>query len=118
MNLTIADIFEALEDNNQNTGGAYIEKKFQANFIRGEGLMRSIDDIRNTPVANVNGQPVFIRDVAEVKYGSFVRYGAFTKNGKGEAVGGIVMMLKGENSNDVIKDRITSYNVCYTKLLR
>jgi cobalt-zinc-cadmium resistance protein CzcA len=104
MNLTIADIFEALEDNNQNTGGAYIEKNFQANFIRGEGLMRSIDDIRNTPVANVNGQPVFIRDVAEVKYGSFVRYGAFTKDGKGEAVGGIVMMLKGENSNDVIKD--------------
>ncbi|WP_010420128.1 CusA/CzcA family heavy metal efflux RND transporter [Anaerophaga thermohalophila] len=104
MNLTIADIFEALEDNNQNTGGAYIEKNFQANFIRGEGLMRSLDDIRNTPVANVNGQPVFIRDVAEVKYGSFVRYGAFTKDGKGEAVGGIVMMLKGENSNDVIKD--------------
>lgn len=104
MNLTIADIFEALEDNNQNTGGAYIEKNFQANFIRGEGLMRSLDDIRNTPVANVNGQPVFIRDVAEVKFGSFVRYGAFTKDGKGEAVGGIVMMLKGENSNDVIKD--------------
>jgi cobalt-zinc-cadmium resistance protein CzcA len=103
MNLTIADIFEALEDNNQNTGGAYIEKNFQANFIRGEGLMRSLDDIRNTPVANLNGQPVFIRDVAEVKHGSFVRYGAFTKNGKGEAVGGIVMMLKGENSNDVIK---------------
>ena len=104
MNLTIADIFEALEDNNQNTGGAYIEKNFQANFIRGEGLMRSLDDIRNTPVTNVNGQPVFIRDVAEVKYGSFVRYGAFTKDGKGEAVGGIVMMLKGANSNDVIKD--------------
>ncbi|MEE4198686.1 MAG: CusA/CzcA family heavy metal efflux RND transporter [Bacteroidales bacterium] len=104
MNLTMYDVFEALEANNQNTGGAYIEKNFQANFIRGEGLMRSLDDIRNTPVANVNGQPVFIRDVAEVKYGSFVRYGAFTKDGKGEAVGGIVMMLKGENSNDVIKD--------------
>ncbi|WP_291857047.1 CusA/CzcA family heavy metal efflux RND transporter [Marinilabilia sp.] len=104
MNLTIPDIFEALEENNQNTGGAYIEKNFQANFIRGEGLMRSLDDIRNTPVANLNGQPVFIRDVAEVKYGSFLRYGAFTKDGKGEAVGGIVMMLKGENSNDVIKD--------------
>ncbi|WP_430971577.1 CusA/CzcA family heavy metal efflux RND transporter [Sunxiuqinia rutila] len=104
MNLTMSDVFEALEENNQNTGGAYIEKNFQANFIRGEGLMRSLDDIRNTPVANVNGQPVFIRDVAEVKYGSFVRYGAFTKDGKGEAVGGIVMMLKGENSNDVIKD--------------
>jgi heavy metal efflux system protein len=104
MNLAISDIFEALEDNNQNTGGAYIEKNFQANFIRGEGLMRSLDDIRNTPVESVNGQPVFVRDVAEVKYGSFLRYGAFTKDGKGEAVGGIVMMLKGENSNDVIKD--------------
>ncbi|MCF6341238.1 MAG: CusA/CzcA family heavy metal efflux RND transporter, partial [Bacteroidales bacterium] len=84
-------------------GGAYIEKNFQANFIRGEGLMRSTDDIKNTLVANIEGQPVFIRDVAEVKFGSFVRYGAFTKNGKGEAVGGIVMMLKGENSNNVIK---------------
>ncbi|MCG6189987.1 CusA/CzcA family heavy metal efflux RND transporter [Maribellus maritimus] len=104
MNLTMSDIFEALEDNNQNTGGAYIEKNYQANFIRGEGLMRSLDDIRNTPVATVNNQPVFIRDVAEVRFGSFVRYGAFTKDGKGEAVGGIVMMLKGENSNNVIKD--------------
>lgn len=103
MNLTISDIFEALKANNQNTGGAYIEKNFRANFIRGEGLMRSPDDIRNTLVANVDGQPIFIRDVAEVKFGSFVRYGAFTKDGKGEAVGGIVMMLKGENSNDVIK---------------
>lgn len=104
MGLAISDIFEALEDNNQNTGGAYIEKNFQANFIRGEGLMRSIDDIKNTLVTNIDGQPIFIRDVAEVKYGSFVRFGAFTKDGKGEAVGGIVMMLKGENSNDVIKD--------------
>ncbi len=103
MGLSITDVFEALESNNQNTGGAYIEKNFQANFIRGEGLMRSLDDVRNTLVANINGQPIFIRDVAEVKYGSFLRYGAFTKDGKGEAVGGIVMMLKGENSNDVIK---------------
>jgi len=103
MGLTITDIFDALEENNQNTGGAYIEKNYQANFIRGEGLMRSLNDIKNTPVANIEGQPVFIRDVAKVKFGSFVRYGAFTKNGKGEAVGGIVMMLKGENSNDVIK---------------
>ncbi|RLD78618.1 MAG: CusA/CzcA family heavy metal efflux RND transporter, partial [Bacteroidetes bacterium] len=104
MGLTISDVFDALENNNQNTGGAYIEKNFQANFIRGEGLMRSFDDVRNTLVANINGQPVFIRDVAEVKFGSFVRYGAFTKDGKGEAVGGIVMMLKGENSNDVINN--------------
>ena len=104
MGLTITDVFDALEKNNQNTGGAYIEKNHQANFIRGEGLMRSLDDIRNTFVANINGQPIYIRDIADVRYGSAMRYGAFTKDGKGEAVGGIVMMLKGENSNDVIKD--------------
>jgi len=109
MGLTMSDVFETLQNNNQNTGGAYIEKNYQANFIRGEGLMRSIDDVNNTLVKNINGNPIFIRDIAEVKYGSFVRYGAFTKDGKGEAVGGIVMMLKGENSNDVIrrvKDRM------------
>ena len=103
MDLTISDVFNALHANNQNTGGAYIEKNYQANFIRGEGLMRTPEDIRNTLVANVEGKPVFIRDVAQVKFGSFLRYGAFTKDGKGEAVGGIIMMLKGENSNEVIK---------------
>ncbi len=103
MGLTITAVFEALEANNQNTGGAYIERNHQAIFIRGEGLARSMDDIKNTVVATIQGQPVFIRDISEVKYGSFVRYGAFTRNGKGEAVGGIVMMLKGENSNEVIK---------------
>ncbi len=104
MGISVADVFEALENNNQNTGGAYIEKNHQANFIRGEGLMRSMDDIKNTLVTTIAGQPIFVRDVAEVKFGSFVRYGAFTRNGKGEAVGGIVMMLKGENSNDVIQN--------------
>ncbi len=109
MHITMEEVFEALEKNNQNTGGAYIEKNHQANFIRGEGLMRSLDDINNTFVKNINGNPVFIRNIAEVKFGSFVRYGAFTKDGKGEAVGGIVMMLKGGNSNDVInlvKERV------------
>ncbi len=104
MGIRVSDVFNALESNNENTGGAYIEKNHQANFIRGEGLMRSIDDIKNTQVISIDGHPIFIRDVAEVKFGSFVRYGAFTRNGKGEAVGGIVMMLKGENSNNVIQD--------------
>ena len=104
MGITMAEVFDALNKNNQNTGGAYIEKNYQANFIRGEGLMRSKKDIQNTFVKNINGNPIFIRDVAEVKFGSFVRYGGFTKDGKGEAVGGIVMMLKGANSNDVIQD--------------
>ena len=103
MGVTISDIFEAINKNNQNTGGAYIEKNHQANFIRGEGLMRSVEDIKNTLVKNIDGQPILIRDVATVKFGSFVKYGGFIKDGKGEAVGGIVMMLKGANSNDVIK---------------
>ena len=99
--LTIVDIFNALEANNQNTGGAYIEKNHQANFIRGEGLARSLNDIENISVKNVNGIPILIRDVATVQFGRDVRYGALTQNGE-EVVGGLVMMLKGANSNDVI----------------
>lgn len=103
MGITVTEVFEALEKNNQNTGAAYIEKNHQANFIRGEGLARSLENVENIMVTEIEGKPVFIRDIANVKYGSAVRYGAFTKDGKGEYVGGIIMMLKGENSNDVIK---------------
>ncbi|CAL65020.1 CusA/CzcA family heavy metal efflux RND transporter [Christiangramia forsetii] len=108
--LTISDVFTALEKNNQNTGGAYIEKNHQANFIRGEGLARSISDIKNIVIKNSEGIPITIDNIAEVKIGSAVRYGALTKNGQGETVGGMVMMLKGANSNEVVenvKDRIT-----------
>ncbi len=113
MDVTIAEIFEALEKNNENTGGGYIEKNRMANFIRGEGLLRTEKDIENVVIKNVEGMPVLIRDVAKVKIGHAVRYGAFIKDGKGEAVGGIVMMLKGENSNEVIgrvKERIAEIN--------
>ena len=102
MDFTIADIFKALEMNNQNTGGAYIEKDHKANFIRGEGLAQSLEDIEQTVVKNIKGMPVTIGDVAKVRFGSAVRYGALTKEGKGEAVGGMILMLKGANSNDVI----------------
>lgn len=108
--LTISDVFTALEKNNQNTGGAYIEKNHQANFIRGEGLARNISDIKNIVIQNSEGIPITIDNIAEVKIGSAVRYGALTKNGQGETVGGMVMMLKGANSNEVVenvKDRIT-----------
>lgn len=107
--ITILDVFNALEANNQNTGGAYIEKDHQANFIRGEGLARSLQDIENIVVKNINNLPISIKDVAKVKYGSAVRYGALTQDGEGEVVGGLIMMLKGANSNDVIdnvKDRM------------
>ncbi|APG60510.1 CusA/CzcA family heavy metal efflux RND transporter [Christiangramia salexigens] len=108
--LTISDVFNALEMNNQNTGGAYIEKNHQANFIRGEGLARNISDIKNIVIKNSQGIPITIDNIAEVKIGSAVRYGALTKNGEGETVGGMVMMLKGANSNEVVenvKNRIT-----------
>ena len=100
--ITISDVFEALGANNQNTGGAYIEKNHQANFIRGEGLVRSLEDIKKITVKTVNNIPVTIGDIATVQYGSAIRYGALTQDGEGEVVGGLVMMLKGANSNDVI----------------
>jgi cobalt-zinc-cadmium resistance protein CzcA len=103
MNVTIAEIFTALEKNNENTGGAYIDKKPNAYFIRGIGLVSSMDDIKNIVIKKVNNIPVLVRDVADVGFGSSVRYGALTYNGQKEAVGGIVMMLKGSNSADVVE---------------
>jgi heavy metal efflux system protein len=103
-NLSIAEVFTALEKNNQNTGGAYIDKKPGAWFIRSEGLIKSLPDIERIVVKNTNnGIPLLIRDVATVETGEANRYGALTRNATGEAVGGIVMMLKGENSNEVVK---------------
>jgi cobalt-zinc-cadmium resistance protein CzcA len=104
MGVTISDIFNALEQNNQNTGGAYIDKKPNAYFIRSDGLIRSITDIADI-VVRLNDQslPVRIRDVAKINIGSAVRYGAVTRNGEGETVGAVVMMIKGENSSAVIK---------------
>ncbi|WP_124636409.1 CusA/CzcA family heavy metal efflux RND transporter [Taibaiella sp. KBW10] len=104
MEVSIPDIFNALEKNNQNTGGAYIDKKPNAYFIRGIGLVTSLEDVGNIVVkSQASGIPIFIKDVAEVRFGSAVRYGAMTYNGQVDAVGGVVMMLKGENSNEVVK---------------
>ena len=104
MGVSITDIFNALEKNNQNTGGAYIDKKPNAYFIRGIGLVTSLEDVKNIAVKNTNGSiPIFIKDVADVRFGNAVRYGALTYNGEVDAVGGVVMMLKGENSNEVVK---------------
>jgi len=102
MGVSVADIFTALEKNNQNTGGAYIDKKPNAYFIRGIGLATSIDDVKNIAVKNTGNIPVFVKDVADVRFGHATRYGAMTYNGQTDAVGGVVMMLKGANSNDVV----------------
>ncbi len=104
MDVSISDIFTALENNNQNTGGAYIDKKPNAYFIRGVGLVTSLEDVGNIVIRNKGEVPVFIKDVAEVRFGHATRYGAMTYNGEVDAVGGIVMMLKGENSAAVVKD--------------
>ncbi len=101
--LTINDVYSALESNNQNTGGAYIEKNHQANFIRGEGLARTLDDIKNIVVTNREGIPITVKDIGTVRFGKATRYGALTKNGEGEAVGGMILMLKGASSDAVIK---------------
>ncbi|MCJ7934367.1 MAG: CusA/CzcA family heavy metal efflux RND transporter [Chryseobacterium sp.] len=105
MGTSITEIFTALEKNNQNTGGAYIDKKPNAYFIRGIGLVTSLEDIKNIAVKNETGSvPIFIKDVADVRLGSAVRYGALTYDGKVDAVGGVVMMLKGANSNEVVNN--------------
>lgn len=102
--LTIADVFDALERNNQNTGGAYIEKGPTVLFIRTEGLAQNLDDLRAIAVKSLpDGTPVLLRDVADVRYGTAVRYGALCYNDEGEVAGAVVMMLKGENSSAVIK---------------
>ncbi|NBX81104.1 MAG: efflux RND transporter permease subunit, partial [Flavobacteriales bacterium] len=103
--LSITDVFDALEKNNQNTGGSYIEKGPTVLFIRSEGLIGSINDIENISIKSTEGgTPIFIKDVADVKIGFATRYGALCYNDEGEAAGGIVMMLKGANSSDVIKN--------------
>ncbi|MES2777448.1 MAG: CusA/CzcA family heavy metal efflux RND transporter [Bacteroidota bacterium] len=103
MNTTITEIFEALEKNNENTGGAYIDKQPYVYFIRALGMVKSIPDIEKIVVKTNNGIPILIRDVATVQEGSALRYGAVTKDGKGEVVGGMVLMLKGENSAAVVQ---------------
>jgi cobalt-zinc-cadmium resistance protein CzcA len=104
MDVTIADVFEALEKNNENTGGSYIEKDHKAYLIRGEGIAKSKSEIGNIVVKINNNVPILIKNIAEVRFGSQVRFGLFTRNGEGESVGGMIMMLKGENSDKVLKN--------------
>lgn len=109
MNVTISEIFEALEKNNENTGGSYIEKGDNSYFIRGMGMASSFEEIEDIVVKTTEGIPVLVRNVAKLQYGFANRYGAATRNGQGEVVVGVVMMLKGQNSAEVterIKEKI------------
>ncbi|MGE5383368.1 MAG: efflux RND transporter permease subunit, partial [Omnitrophica WOR_2 bacterium] len=98
MNLTLTDVFDALQRNNENTGSAYIDKNPTAYFIRGIGLVKTLEDVERIVVkTNNSGMPVLIRDIANVQFGTAIRYGAFVVDTT-EAVGGVVMMLKGDNA--------------------
>ena len=103
--LSVNDIYTALNDNNQNAGGAYIEHGPNVLFIRTEGMVDSLGQIGSIPVKTLsNGMPLLISDIAEIKFGEATKFGATTFNADGEVAGAVVMMLKGENSNQVIAD--------------
>jgi cobalt-zinc-cadmium resistance protein CzcA len=103
MDISVLEVFRALESNNSVAGGGYIEKTNQSYFIRGEGLVNSISDIEDIVVARKDGLPVYISNIASVGFGYANRFGAITGNGEGEKVLGQVMMLKDANSNAVIQ---------------
>jgi cobalt-zinc-cadmium resistance protein CzcA len=106
LNLSLDDVFEALEDNNANAGGGYMVRSGEQRVVRGEGLTTSLDDIRGVRVATgVDGTAIFVRDVATVSFAPMVRHGAATRDGRGEVVTGVVMMLLGANSGEV-SDRV------------
>lgn len=105
MQITIDQLVHALEANNANTGGGYISRGTQAVYIRTEGMLRSLEDIGRVPVSLAGSTPILVRDIADVRYGEALRYGALTKDGKGEAVGGITLMLKDANAKSTV-DRV------------
>ncbi|MHA8090279.1 CusA/CzcA family heavy metal efflux RND transporter [Aquirufa antheringensis] len=106
MNVSVNEVFKAIQINNSNSGGGYIEKGTDAYFIRSEGMLTSLEDIENTVVSQRGeaGLPVLVKDVAKVGFGKAIRYGAMTRNGKGEAVGAVMLLLKGANANQVVQD--------------
>lgn len=104
LNITIGEVFEALNKNNQNTGGSYIEKVNKAYYIRSEGMIARTKDIERIVITNRGGIPIHISDVGTVRFGAPKRFGAMTMDGAGECVGGIAMMLKGANANLVTKE--------------
>lgn len=102
--VSVNEVFEALQRNNANTGGSYIEENSNQYYIRGIGVVKNLEDVANITVKTVDGIPVKVGDVAKVQLGHATRFGAVTRNGEGEVVAGIAIMLKGENFQEVIKN--------------
>lgn len=107
--VSVSEVFDALQRNNANTGGSYIEQNSNQYYIRGIGVVKNLEDVANITVKTVDGTPVKVGDVAKVQLGHATRFGAVTRNGEGEVVAGIAIMLKGENFQEVsknVKERI------------
>ena len=107
--VSVNEVFDALQRNNANTGGSYIEQNSNQYYIRGIGVVKNLEDVANITVKTVDGTPVKVGDVAKVQLGHATRFGAVTRNGEGEVVAGIAIMLKGENFQEVsknVKERI------------
>ena len=104
LDVNLVEVFNALEKNNSISGGSYIEKTNQTYFIRGDGQVKSLQDIENIVIKNNNGKPILIKDLAIVHFGFANRFGAITANGKGETVLGQIMMLKHGNSKVIINE--------------
>ena len=102
--VSVSEVFDALQRNNANTGGSYIEQNSNQYYIRGIGVVKNLEDVANITVKTVDGTPVKVGDVAKVQLGHATRFGAVTRNGEGEVVAGISIMLKGENFQEVIKN--------------
>src|SRR5512134_3078063 len=101
--ITVDDVYSAIGSNNENVGGNLLERGTDQYIVRGVGLIRDVSDIETIVLKSAGGTPTYIRDVAQVKIGEAVRMGAAMKDGKDECVGGIVMMLRGANSRDVVR---------------
>ncbi len=104
LQISVSDVYRALKENNGIAGGGYIEKTGKSYFIRSDGLVRSLDDIKKIKITQRNGLPVYVKDVGDVHYGYATRFGAVTGNGEGEKVMGQIMMLKGANVSEVIRN--------------
>ena len=112
-NVTVKQVFEALERNNANAGGGIVRHFAEQHLVRGLGLVKNVEDIQGIVLKEVDGTPVYIRNVADVKIGHQVRQGVLVKNGVTESVGAVVMMMRGGNAKEVvgrIKARVREIN--------
>ncbi len=101
--VTLSELFAALESNNMTAGGGYVVRNHESQFIRGQAMIHSLDEVRQVALRrDANGNPLLIGDVAEVDFAALPRQGVVTRDGRGEIVTGMVMMLIGENSREVV----------------